>query len=137
MRSTIPAPPPNGVSSTWPPLSGVWSRGFSARTSWPPAIALATWRCERNHSNHSGKSVTTSSCTSAGLGGVRRRRGGGVAGARPRGRGVAEERHVDVDQLCVHVDPAHRVANERDEERLVVVARPADLERLAGRQRDE
>ena len=28
-RSTIPAPPPNGVSSTWPPLSGVWSRGLS------------------------------------------------------------------------------------------------------------
>ena len=29
-RRTIPAPPPKGVSSTWPPLSGVWSRGLSA-----------------------------------------------------------------------------------------------------------
>ena len=39
-RSTIPAPPPNGVSSTWPPLSGVCSRGLSVRSSWPPASAL-------------------------------------------------------------------------------------------------
>src|SRR5919202_1988294 len=62
-RSTMPAPPPNGVSSTWPPLSGVWSRGFSVRTSWPAASAFATWRWARNHSNHSGNSVTTSSCT--------------------------------------------------------------------------
>ena len=61
-RSTIPAPPPNGVSSTWPPLSGVWSRGLSVRSSWPPALALRTWRWVRNHSNHSGNSVTTSSC---------------------------------------------------------------------------
>ena len=34
-RRTIPAPPPNGVSSTWPPLSGVCSRRSSVRSSWP------------------------------------------------------------------------------------------------------
>src|SRR3954449_5245223 len=107
-RNTIPAPPPNGVSSTCPPLSGVCSRGFSARSSWPPPSALATWRCERNHSNHSGKRVTTSSCTSAGL-------------ARGRRRGLAQERHVDVDHLRHHVDTPDGVAHERDEERLVLV----------------
>src|SRR3954469_15525435 len=120
-RRTIPAPPPNGVSSTCPPLSDVWSRGFSVRTSWPPASALATWRWARNHSNHSGNSVTTSSCMSAGLAGERR-------------CGVAQERHVDVDDLGLDVDAAHRIADERDEE---LLAAPGHLERLAGRQRDE
>src|SRR3954471_19601864 len=122
-RSTIPAPPPNGVSSTWPPLSGVCSGGFSARSSCPPARALATWRCERNHSNHSGKSVTTSSCTSAGP-------------ARRRRRRLPQERHVDVDDLRRHVDAPDGVAHERDEERLVLVG-AGHLERLARRQRDE
>src|SRR4051794_241154 len=123
-RSTIPAPPPNGVSSTWPPLSGVCSRGFSARSSCPPASALATWRCERNHSNHSGNRVTTSSCTSA-------RRP-----ARRRRRGVPQERHVHIDDLRLDVDEPDRVADQRDEERLLV-ARAGHLERLARRQRDE
>src|ERR1700750_2471069 len=59
-RSTTPAPPPNGVSSTWPPLSGLWSRGFSARISEPRSSAFATWRWERNQSNHSGNRVKTS-----------------------------------------------------------------------------
>src|SRR3954454_19735281 len=122
-RSTIPAPPPNGVSSTCPPLSGVCSRGFSARSSWPPPSALATWRCERNDSNHSGKRVTTSSCTSAGL-------------ARRRRRGLAKERHVDVDHLRHHVDTPDGVAHERDEEGLVLVV-AGHLERLARWQRHE
>src|SRR3954465_14373880 len=123
-RSTIPAPPPNGVASTCPPLRGVCSRGFSARSSWPPASALATWRCELNHSNHSGKSVTPSSCTPARRPPRRRR------------RGLAQERHVHVDDLRLHVDEPDRVAHQRDEEPLLV-ARAGHLERLAGRQRDE
>ena len=45
-------------------LSGVHSRGLNARTSWPRPLALRTWRWVWNQSNHSGKSVTTSSCTS-------------------------------------------------------------------------
>src|SRR6478672_9021771 len=111
-RRTIPAPPPNGVSSTWPPLSGVCSRGLSARTSWPPAIALATWRCERNQSNHSGKSVTTSSCiSSACLGAL------GDEGAHGLGHGVAEEGEVHVDELRRDVHAADSVADQRDEER--------------------
>ena len=44
------------------PLSGVWSRGLRQRSSWPTASALRTWRWVRNQSNHSGNSVTTSSC---------------------------------------------------------------------------
>src|SRR3954469_11318786 len=134
-RSTIPAPPPNGVSSTWPPLSGVCSRGFSARRSWPPESALATWRWARNHSNHSGNSVTTSSCTSARLGGGRVGGAGGRRG-RPRRRGISEERNVDVDHLRLDVDAPDRVADERDEERLLG-ARAGPLESLARRQRDE
>src|SRR3954451_5320970 len=129
----MPAPPPNGVSSTWPPLRGVWSRGLSVRTSCPPASALATWRWARNHSNHSGKSVTTSSCTSGALG-----RGGRRPGSLGQGRrgGVAEERDVDVDDLRRDVDVPDGVAHERHEERLVR-ARAGHLERLARRKRDE
>src|SRR3712207_4201464 len=89
-RSTIPAPPPNGVSSTTLPLSVVWSRGLSVRTSWPAASALRTWRCVRNHSNHSGNSVTTSSCI--------------------------QELRVDLDALLRDVDRANGVADERDEQ---------------------
>ena len=64
----LPAPPPNGVSSTTRPLSGECSRGLSVRSSCPAATALRTWRCSRNHPNHSGNSVTTSICI-AGRGG--------------------------------------------------------------------
>ena len=62
-RSTIPAPPPNGVSSTAPPLSGVVARGSTASNVCPSASALATWRCPRNQSNHPGNSVKTSIST--------------------------------------------------------------------------
>src|SRR3954452_19609394 len=117
-RSTIPAPPPNGVWSPWPRLSGVCSRGFSVRSSWPPASALATWRWERNHSNHSGKSVTTSSCISAGSAAARLGCVAAGGRARERRRRIAQERHVHVDDLRVHVDHPDRVADERDEERL-------------------
>src|SRR5918997_3832226 len=89
-RSTMPAPPPYGVSSTTLPESVVWSRGFSVRSSCPASAALRTWRCVRNHSNHSGKSVTTSSCT--------------------------EEPPVDVDPLGLDVDRPDAVADERDEQ---------------------
>ena len=47
---------------TWPALSGVHCRGLNVRISWPCWEALRTWRCVWNHSNHSGKSVRTSSC---------------------------------------------------------------------------
>src|SRR5215204_1692037 len=57
---TMPAPPPYGVSSTWPAVSGVEARR-STKPSWcPSASAFRTWRCWVNHSNQPGKSVTTS-----------------------------------------------------------------------------
>src|SRR4051812_42585592 len=152
----MPAPPPNGVSSTWPPLSGLWSRGFSVRTSCPPASALATWRWARNHSNHSGKSVTTSSCivslprarTPAPFrrGTPRRRRRpwprrrrcgprpGRAGPGTPRRRRFAENRHVDVDALALDVGAAAR-AREEGDQKLLAAAGP--LERLTGGQRDE
>src|SRR3954465_6759339 len=89
-RSTIPAPPPNGVSSTTLPLSVEWSRGLSVRSSWPPSSALRTWRTPRNQSNHSGNSVTTSICK-------------------------AQEPPVHGNQLRLDVDALDRVADERDE----------------------
>src|SRR5688500_3166019 len=88
-RTTIPAPPPNGVSSSTRPLSVVWSRGLSVRSSCPRASALLTWRWVRNHSNHSGKRVTTSSCT--------------------------QELPVHGDRAPLDVDPQDRVAHHRDQ----------------------
>src|SRR4051812_49204724 len=111
-RSTIPAPPPNGVSSTCPPLSGVNSRGLNVRSSWPCCVALRTWRWVRNQSNHSGNSVRTSSCTRLLL---------------------AQERQVDVDRAALHVDVAHRVGDQRDQQ----LALAADLEHLARRVRQQ
>src|SRR3712207_2282417 len=102
-RSTIPAPPPSGVSSTTLPLSVVWSRGLSARSSWPASSALRTWRWPRNHSNHSGNSVTTSSCT--------------------------EEPRVDVDPLGLDVHGADRVADHRHEQPGVELERLARRQR--------
>src|SRR3712207_2588000 len=89
-RRTIPAPPPNGVSSTTLPLSVEWSRGLSVRSSCPRSNALRTWRTPRNQSNHSGNSVTTSICK-------------------------AQEPPVHRDHLRLDVDLLDRVADERDQ----------------------
>src|SRR3954468_7012072 len=113
----IAAPPPKGVSSTWPPLRGVWSRGLKVLISWPPRAALRTWRWVWNHSNHSGNSVRTSSCMS--------------------GLVLAEEAEVDVDAPGLDVDGADRVGDERDPQGLRRVGgvgvRPLDLQQLARR----
>src|SRR3954454_21441669 len=102
MRSTIPAPPPNGTSSTLPAFSGVVARGSTASSAWPSASALATWRWVRNQSNQCGKSVKTSIRT--------------------------EEPQVDVDAPGRDVDRAHGVADHRHEQLLAAVA--DDLEHL-------
>src|ERR1041385_4353375 len=60
MPSTMPAPPPNGMSSTCAPLSGECSRRSSTFRLDPAASAFATWRWEENQSNHSGNSVKSS-----------------------------------------------------------------------------
>src|SRR3712207_4992865 len=86
----MPAPPPNGVSSTTRPLSVVWSRGLSVRSSCPAASAFCTWRCPRNHPNQSGNRVTTSSCT--------------------------EEPRVHFDAPGLEVDALDRVLDQRDED---------------------
>ena len=59
-RRTIPAPPPNGVSSTWPQFSGVVRAESTVSSVCPSASAFDTCRCSRNHSNHCGNSVKTS-----------------------------------------------------------------------------
>src|SRR5690349_9683481 len=102
-RNTIPAPPPNGVSSTTLPDSVVWSRGLSVRSSCPASSALRTCRWPRNQSNHSGNKVTTSSCT--------------------------EEPPIDLDPLRGHVDRLHAVAHERDERPVVELQRLARRQR--------
>src|SRR5690242_11035560 len=89
-RSTIPAPPPNGVSSTWPHLSGVSWRKSIASIACPSASAFSTCRWVRNHSNHCGNSVKTSAFT--------------------------EEAEVDVDAPGVEIDGADAVAHERHEQ---------------------
>src|SRR3954454_18663773 len=106
MRSTIPAPPPNGTSSTLPAFSGVVARGSTASSAWPLASALATWRWVRNQSNQCGKSVKTSIRT--------------------------KEPQVDVDAPGRDVDRAHGVPDHRDEQPLAAVARA--LEHLDRRQ---
>src|SRR4051812_11504986 len=88
-RSTIPAPPPNGVSSTWPAPSGVVARGSTHSSLCPRASALATWRCARNQWNQAGKRVKTSTSI--------------------------DEAQVDVDDPPAHVDRADRVAHEGDQ----------------------
>src|SRR3954465_14396247 len=89
MRSTIPAPPPNGVSSTAPPLSGVVALGSMQSSECPSARALATCRWPRNQSNQPGNSVKTSASI--------------------------DEPHVDVDHAAGDVHRADRVAHHRDE----------------------
>src|SRR3954454_7049354 len=106
-RKTMPAPPPNGVSSTCPHLSGVLCRKSIAESSWPSASAFSTCRWVRNHSNHCGNSVKTSAFT--------------------------EEPEVDVDAPPLEIDGADAVAHQRDQELAPVHA--VDLEHLDRRQR--
>src|SRR3954463_2849789 len=96
-RRTIPAPPPNGVSSTCPPVSGVKSRGLTQVIDDPASTTLRTWRCSRNQSNHGGKRVKTSMSI--------------------RSSALAEEGEVDVDDARLDVDRADRVVDERHEQR--------------------
>ena len=124
----MPAPPPNGVSSTCPPLSGVCSRKLTQLKREPAASTLATWRCAENHSNHSGNSVKTSiSIIALALG----RR----ADARQAAR--AEEVDVDVDAARRGIDLADRVCDHRHEQRLAARRRASHLERLARGQLDQ
>src|SRR5215216_4337547 len=88
-RSTMPAPPPNGVSSTAPPLSGVVARGSTHSKALPSASAFATWRWPRYQSNHCGNSVKTSTSI--------------------------DEAQVDVDPPGLQVHGPDRVAHERDQ----------------------
>src|SRR3954470_2386035 len=106
-RRTIPAPPPNGVSSTWPHFSGVEERTSTVSTEWPSASAFSTCRWVRNQSNHCGNSVKTSAFT--------------------------EESEVDVDAPGDDIDRADAVADERHEQFAPV--RAVDLQDLHGRQR--
>src|SRR3954447_1408248 len=86
---TIPAPPPYGVSSTWPPDNGVpWRKSTSSIC----APVLRTWRCSTNQSNQCGNSVKTSICISE-----------------------PEEVAVDLDDLLFEVDALHSVADQRHE----------------------
>src|SRR5918995_2602012 len=102
-RSTIPAPPPNGVSSTAPPLSGVVARGSTHANVLPSASALATCRWPRYQSNQLGNRVKTSTSI--------------------------DEAQVDVDPPRLDVHGPDRVAHHGDQP-------VADLQRLAGRERD-
>src|SRR4051794_39164307 len=88
-RSTMPAPPPNGVSSTAPPLSGVVARGSTHSNVLPSASALATCRCPRDQSNQPGNSVKTSTSI--------------------------DEPQIDVDAPSLQVHGADRVAPHRDQ----------------------
>src|SRR5947209_13582234 len=107
----MPAPPPKGTSSTWPPESGVCARMSTHSTEDPPASALRTWRCERNHSNHWGNRVKMSIRTVSAPLRVRIRSGAG-ASARE-----AEELAVDLDRAARCVDAQHSVFDHRHEQR--------------------
>src|SRR3954454_4645906 len=106
-RRTMPAPPPNGASSTCPQFRGVDARKSTVSTEWPSASAFSTCRCVRNQSNHCGNSVKTSAFT--------------------------EEAKVDVDPAALDVDRADAVAHQRHEQLRAVG--PVDLEHLDARQR--
>src|SRR3954451_24401537 len=106
----MPAPPPNGGSSTWPHFSGVDARTSTASNRCPAASAFVTWRWERNQSNQSGNRVTTSSRSRSpprGLAPLRR------VGVRD---GDAEEVGIDDDPAVGQRDLEHGVGDERDEE---------------------
>src|SRR5204863_9897190 len=66
-RSTIPAPPPYGSSSTWAARSGVVSRYENSRRSSSVPRTVATGRCSVSHANACGTRVKTSSCTGRAL----------------------------------------------------------------------
>src|ERR1700761_9644235 len=104
------------MSSTWPPLSVVWSRRSRKSSVEPAESALATWRCEASQPNHSGNSVKTSISTV--------------------GRSQVEELRVDLDAPRGHVDLADRVSDERHEQR-IAARRAAHLEHLARRQPEQ
>src|SRR3954470_4928660 len=106
-RSTIPAPPPNGVSSTCPHFNGVEARRSTASTEWPRVSAFSTCRWVRNQSNQCGKSVKTSAFT--------------------------EEVQVDVDPAGLEVHGADAVAHHRDQQFGTVGA--IDLQHLDGGKR--
>src|SRR4051794_23726409 len=92
-RMTMPAPPPYGVSSTCPPVSGVPSRKSTISIC---ARVLRTWRCSTNQSNQCGKSVKTSISMS-----------------------VAQEVAVDFDDLAFQVDLLDGVVDQRHQVTLV------------------
>src|SRR5215208_7784050 len=106
-RSTIPAPPPNGVSSTCPHFNGVDARKSTASTEWPRDNAFSTCRWVRNQSNQCGNSVKTSALT--------------------------EEAQVDVDPARLDVHRADAVADHRDQQLGAVGT--VDLEHLDRGQR--
>src|SRR5947199_3955953 len=114
----MPAPPPKGTSSTWPPASGVCARMSTHSTDDPPTSALRTWRCERNHSNHWGNRVKTSICTVSAALRVRIRSGASASA------GEAEELAVDLDRAARCVDAQHRVFDHRHEERVSARDKP-------------
>src|SRR5512132_996174 len=89
----MPAPPPYGVSSTWPALSGVVARRSTASSTWPSVSALRTCRCSRNQSNQPGNSVKMSMFI--------------------RSRSLSEEVLVEVN--LAPLDRADRVRDERHE----------------------
>src|SRR5260370_3556293 len=63
--STMPGPPPNGMSSTWRCLSCVWSRRSCAWSSITPrSMARPITPCRKAGPNMAGKMVTTSNLIS-------------------------------------------------------------------------
>src|SRR5215212_364999 len=100
----MPAPPPYGVSSTWPAFRGVVARRSIASSAWPSPSALRTCRCSRNQSNHPGNSVNMSIFI--------------------RVRSLSEEVLVDAD--LAPLDRADRIRDERHEAPVV------ELEHRAG-----
>src|SRR5512132_3626485 len=105
----MPAPPPYGVSSTWPALSGVVARRSTASSAWPSASALRTCRCSRNQSNQPGNSVNMSMFI--------------------RSRSLSEEVLVDVN--LAPLDGQDRVRDERHQSAVL------ELEHRAGRPIDD
>ena len=126
-RSTIPAPPPNGVSSTWPPLSGVCVARVQRAQLVPGRERVGDVALRRNQSNHSGKSVTTSSCTAtpspAPDAGAPRRR----LARRPARRGTPRRRRCG----------ARRRRRPAIASRTIGTSRSPDLEHLARGQREQ
>src|SRR5579871_2350523 len=117
----MPAPPPKGVSSTWPPDSGVCSRKSTHSIREPVASTFAMWRCSRSQSNHRGNRVKMSMSIGAGRLAVL---------VEP------EERAVDLDPPLLRLDRTDRVGDHRHEQRLAAT-RTLHLEHLARGQLDQ